>query len=202
MRRRELTLTKDLSCHFEAVFMHCHAGGMVIRFVALILGGLVPFVGLLSLVATAVGVPQALHAADSDIVEIMLCYDSTKNMEECSQRFIKSCLDQNTSSVEQKGVQKACLSRLTLAWDGIQGGLLRRAEATYTGEHKARFVRYVQDWARYDASACAFNAMDHVRASREMETLYCRLGRALKRAEFLIDVYQSAQVRDPTRPLP
>lgn len=182
--------------------MHRYSGGMVIRFVALIFGGLSPFVGLLSFLVAAVGAPAMGQAADSDIVEIMLCYDSSKNMEECSERFIKSCLDKNSSSVEQPGVQKACLSRLTLAWDGIQGGLLRRAEATYSGEHKARFIRYVQDWARFDDSACAFNAMDHVRASREMEALYCRLGRVLKRAEFLNDVYQSAQVRDPTRPLP
>ncbi len=158
--------------------------------------------GLLSLLAMAVVLPKTAQAADSDIVEIMLCYDSRKNLEECSELFIKTCLDKTTSSVEQPGVQKACLSRLTLAWDGIQGGLLRRAETTYSGEHKARFIRYVKDWARYDDSACAFNVMDHVRASREMEALYCRLGRVLKRAEFLIDVYQSAQVRDPTRPLP
>ncbi|MEP2781829.1 MAG: hypothetical protein ABJO67_08265 [Pseudoruegeria sp.] len=106
-----------------------------------------------------------------------------------------------TSSVEQTGVQKACLNRLTLAWDGIQGGLLRRAQSTYTGEHKARFTRYVQDWARFDASACAFTSMEHTPRSREMEGLYCRLSRVLKRAEFLINVYDSAQVRDPIHPL-
>lgn len=143
----------------------------------------------------------AQGAEDGDIVQIMLCFEDQADPQACSQQFISLCLDQSKGTSEQPGMQRACLLRLTEAWVGIHEGLLRRTATTFTGDHRARLQRYVADWAKYDESACAFIAMEFAPANREMEEIYCKLQRVLKRAEFLIAAYDSAQVRDPRLPL-
>ncbi|SLN29144.1 hypothetical protein PSA7680_01345 [Pseudoruegeria aquimaris] len=147
------------------------------------------------------GAISPANADEGDVVQIMLCFDGGGDPGTCSEEFASQCLEEAKSTSETAGAQRSCLVRLTSAWDGIHEGLMRRAAATYSGEHQARFKRYVADWARYDASACAFNAMDFAPATRDMEQLYCQLKRVLKRAEFLIASYESAQVRDPRLPL-
>lgn len=152
---------------------------------------------LMVIVAFAAGlsVPGVGRADPGDLVEIMLCYQDRGDVMQCSETFLDSCLTASPSAVEQPGVEAACLDRLRGAWDGIHGGLLRRARTTYSGEQKFLFTDYVEKWKIMDEAACRFNSSDIDVGRRDQEVSLCMLGRALKRAEFLITEFESAQGR-------
>lgn len=147
-------------------------------------------------VAGLSALPGRALAEAGDVVEIMLCYQDRNDVMQCSEVFLKSCLTANPSAVEQPGVEAACLDRLRTAWDGIHEGLLGRARATYSGEQKFLFTDYVQKWKILDEAACRFNSSSFEPTRRDQEAAFCMLERALKRAEYLITEFNSAQGRD------
>lgn len=151
---------------------------------------------MLAVVAVGIIGPAPSRADPGDIVEIMLCYQDLNDVVHCSEVFLKSCLTASPSAVEQPGVETACLNRLRGAWDGIHAGLLSRARTTYSGEQKFLFTDYVEKWKILDDAACRFNNSIVDVGRRDHEISFCMFERALKRTEFLITEFESAQGRD------
>lgn len=138
-------------------------------------------------------------ALEADVVELIFCYSENDDINFCSQNFIDSCLGSKVSSVEFPGVEKNCLENLVTAWGVVQSGLVKRGQANYQNSQRYLYKNLLETQTKYDEAFCAFESGKIPSNIRDIDLLYCRLGKAIDRIEFIKSDHQSAQIEDQTR---